>query len=396
MKTPMKIWMTTAAAAVLAVPHLALAQDANGTVHGTVNNAAGQLLASGNVEFTTDRTQPKDAKFAYTFPIGQDGTYSGKDIKPGSYVVYVVQDANFVDRQELTVKAGDNDTLNFDMTREEYIKSLSEEDRKKIEEYKKSSAETTAANKVVANLNSTLQAVRADLKSPTPNFDKDEADMKAATAAKPDESVLWLQLGDVLAAKGDSLAAADRKAGKPASSDADLLKAYADSADAYKKGIDLNAASKKPSPNDQAVGYNQMGNVLAHAGKVSESEAAYEAAAKLVPANAGMYYGNEAAIMYNASQVDASLSDGALAAAEKAIAADPNRPAPYFIKGQVLLQKATLDPKTQKIIAPPGCVDAYQKYLELAPDGPQAPAVKEVLGTLGEKIQTHYKAGSKK
>ena len=28
---------------------------------------------------------------------------------------------------------------------------------------------------------------------------------------------------------------------------------------------------------------------------------------------------------------------------------------------------------------PPGCVDAYQHYLSLAPDGPHAEAVKEVL-----------------
>ena len=44
---------------------------------------------------------------------------------------------------------------------------------------------------------------------------------------------------------------------------------------------------------------------------------------------------------------------------------------------------------------PPGCVDAYQKYLELAPDGPQAPAVKEVLTSLGQKVETKYKASSK-
>jgi len=88
--------------------------------------------------------------------------------------------------------------------------------------------------------------------------------------------------------------------------------------------------------------------------------------------------------------------DGALSAADKAIAADPNRPDPYFIKGQVLIAKTTLDPKTQKLVAPPGCVEAYQKYLELAPDGSQAATVKEVLASLGEKVDTSYKATKKK
>jgi hypothetical protein len=41
-------------------------------------------------------------------------------------------------------------------------------------------------------------------------------------------------------------------------------------------------------------------------------------------------------------------------------------------------------------------VDAYQKYLQLAPDGAHAPAVKEVLASLGEKVDTSYKAGRKK
>ncbi len=103
-----------------------------------------------------------------------------------------------------------------------------------------------------------------------------------------------------------------------------------------------------------------------------------------------MYYNNEAAVLFNAGQ-----NDAALAAAEKAIVADPNRPDPYFIKGQVLIAKSTFDNKTQKLVAPPGCVDAYNKYLELAPNGSQANNVREVLQSLGEKIDTKYKAGKK-
>ena len=104
-----------------------------------------------------------------------------------------------------------------------------------------------------------------------------------------------------------------------------------------------------------------------------------------------MYYGNEAAVLFNAQQ-----NDQALAAAEKAIAADPTKPNPYFIKGQELLQKASVDPKTGKIVAPPGCVDSYQKYLELAPDGPQAPGIRDTLTAMGEKINQRYSAGKKK
>jgi tetratricopeptide (TPR) repeat protein len=103
-----------------------------------------------------------------------------------------------------------------------------------------------------------------------------------------------------------------------------------------------------------------------------------------------MFYNNEAAVLFNTNQMKP-----ALAAAEKAIAADPNRPDPYFIKGQALIGDATVDPKTQKPVAPPGCIEAYQKYLELAPDGPRAPTVKEILAGFDVKIDTKYKAGKK-
>jgi hypothetical protein len=88
----------------------------------------------------------------------------------------------------------------------------------------------------------------------------------------------------------------------------------------------------------------------------------------------------------------ASNLPATLAAADKAIAADPAKPIPYYFKGQALVQNATVDPKTQKIVAPPGCIEAYEKYLELAPDGPMAPEVKQVLEGMGQTIKSSYKA----
>ena len=74
-----------------------------------------------------------------------------------------------------------------------------------------------------------------------------------------------------------------------------------------------------------------------------------------------------------------------MAAADKAIAADPSKPIPYYLKGKALINKATVDPKTQKIVAPPGTTEAYQKYLELAPDGPFAADAKSILAEMGQR-----------
>ena len=114
---------------------------------------------------------------------------------------------------------------------------------------------------------------------------------------------------------------------------------------------------------------------------------AYEKAAKAAPAQAGMYYYNEAATLYNAGKMHE-----AAAAADKAIAADPKRADAYYIKGQALIPKATVDPKTQKIMAPPGCVEAYQQYLELAPTGPHAEEVKGYPGGHRRQVKSNYKA----
>ena len=394
--TTMKIWKTTilmGAAALLGLGWAiaASAQQQTATVHGHVNNPISQPITTGDVKFTKDKTgDPKDRKYTSSFPIGPDGSFKGDGVAPGDYLAIVFQGDKSLDFQEVTLKAGDDKTIDFDMSRADYIAKMTPEERKTLEEYKKKNAAATEANKTILNLNATIKAVRADLASPTPNYDKDQSDMKAAVDSKPDEGLLWVTYADTLQAGGDHLAAADRTAKKAPLTDDAVVKQYTDAGDAYKKGIDLMAASKKPNPADQAIGYNQMGNALAKAGKADAASAAFENAVKLAPANAGMYYNNEAAVLFNASQ-----SDAALAAAEKAIAADPKRPDPYFIKGQVLIAKSTFDQKTQKLVPPPGTVDAYQQYLALAPDGKNAPAVKEVLASLGEKIDTKYSAHHK-
>ena len=217
--------------------------------------------------------------------------------------------------------------------------------------------------------------------------------MQAAVTAKPDEALLYFTQGNVLVSAADAAAADARAQHKSVQSDDTIMKKYQDGIDAFKKGIDLNdaaaAAKKKVNPADTATAWNSVGTAEAKLGKGNDATAAFENAVKFNPAGAGMYYGNEAAILFNAGQTDA-----ANAAAEKAIAADPNKADPYFIRGQALIQKASVD-KSGKIVAPPGCVEAYQKYLELAPDGKNAATVKEILASMGQTITTKYKAGKK-
>jgi tetratricopeptide (TPR) repeat protein len=101
-----------------------------------------------------------------------------------------------------------------------------------------------------------------------------------------------------------------------------------------------------------------------------------------------MYYYNEGAVLTNQGKPDEANQ-----AFDKAIAAEPTRPDPYYQKGLNLLAKATLG-KDGKMIPAPGTAEALNKYLELAPDGKYAQSAKDLLASIGASVQTTF--GSQK
>ncbi len=384
--------LATALLVILAMTHPARSTAqalGSASIHGHVTNPAGMAVNKGEGRLTTDRgADAKDRKYQYKFPIDQNGDYKGTGIAPGNYVVFVFQDDKSLDFNESVVFANSDDkTVNFDMTRPDYLAKMSPEDRKMLEEYKKKNAEIVAGNTKIQNLNALLTQARADNKAG--NYDAAIKAMQDATTAKPDEGILWITLGDAQLGSADAAAKAAKAAGT-STTDPAVAQKYNDAAASYKKGVELNAASKKPSPEAAAAGYNQLGQTYAKMGNAKDAADAYEMAAKTMPANASMYYFNEAATLYNASKLPE-----AEAAADKAIAADPKKAEAYYIKGQALIPQATVDPKTNKIVAPPGCVEAYQTYLELAPDGPHAADVKGILEGIGAQVKSSYKAPKK-
>lgn len=362
-----KLWLALALAAFLPAFAPAVAQDQTGKIHGHIQDPGGVAVTDGIVTLSTDGG--KTAK--YTFKADASGDYKGDGVAAGTYTVSLRKPDTPADKvldqfTEVKVAAGADTAQDFDMSRADYLSKLTPEQRKQLEDLKAKNAEALKENSVIKNLNADLAKAREDNKAK--NYAEAESIMQRDTQAKPDAAVLWLELGTA-------------QAGEKKNSDAET---------SLKKVIELNAASKKPVPELDAAANNSLGEVYANEGKVPEAAAAYDAAAKINPTQAGMYYANEAIIMNRAGQ-----ADGTVAAADKAIAADPNKPIPYYLKGQALLNKATVDPKTGKIVAPPGTVEAYEKYLELAPDGQFAPDVKQVLTEMGQTIKSSYKAGKK-
>jgi tetratricopeptide (TPR) repeat protein len=402
MKRNLSLWLGLAAIALLP----AVAQNPGAKIHGHVTNPVGTPTTKGSVSLTTATqadgpglTSKQSEK--YTFPVSETGEYQG-DVAPGNYTV-IFRDVDtphdkIVDEIDgVKILAGQDALVDIDMSRPAYIEKLSPDKKKELEEIKKKNESVLKTNAVIKALNADILAVNQDLKDAdaahsqavkelgatalpadvkakeeeirTAKYTEIETIMLKDTGMRPNEPILWLDL-------------AQAQAG---------LKKYDDAEPSFKKALDLDSKDpKKLNPSIEGGGNSGLGAVYARTGKVPEANAAFDAAAKANPAAAGTYLKNEAVIFYQLNNGDAQV-----AAAEEAITADPTQAIAYYLKGQGLVQKATIDPKTNKIVAPPGCLEAYQKYLELAPDGPYATEVKGVLEGFGQKIVTSYKAGKK-
>jgi len=121
-----------------------------------------------------------------------------------------------------------------------------------------------------------------------------------------------------------------------------------------------------------------------------EAHAELKKAAELDPPNAGKYYYNLGALMVNAGQNDAAGE-----AFKKAIELTPTYAEAYYQYGVMLVSKAQIA-ADGKVTPAPGTIEAFQKYLELAPTGTYAQPSKDMLATLGSSIQTKFGEAPKK
>ena len=358
----------------------------------------GRLVEQQDFRLTGDGSGDK-----FTFPVDANGDYSG-DAPPGTYSVLYRDQATPKDKvvdqfDNVKIEAGQTIVQDFDLSRPDYIKKLSPEQQKQLDELKKKNAGAVAANALTKQLNVDLGVVVQDIK---------DADAASATAAQElgtgaTKQAIDAKAGEIKTAKYTDVETLMQKDATAAGTRTDVsiifarlgqaklgLKKYDEAEAAFKKALEMESGSKKPNLEVQGLSQSGLGELYARTGKVDQATTAYDAAATANPKSAAVYLKNQAVIYYQTGNAAAQV-----AAADKAIAADPTNPLLYYLKGQGLVGNATVDPKTNKIVLPPGCAEAYQKYLELAPTGPYATDAKSILDSAGQKIQSSYKAGKK-
>jgi tetratricopeptide (TPR) repeat protein len=363
MKRQFILVVLAAMVAALSLP--SVFAQATGTVKGVCTDLEGKPIAGATVEYRSVETGRK-----YSLKTNNKGEFFSLGVSPGKYDVTLSRDGKELfhfNGVPVTLNEETN-VLNFDLKKEQARaaqgQGLSPEQLKQQQEQQ---AKVAKENANIKGLNEKLALSRQAMAAG--NFDQAVQAMTEATQMDATKDLIWFTLGDAYSGAAKKLAATDRAAAKTE---------YAKAVEAYQKAVAI-----KPT----ADYYNNMAQAMAGAGQLDDAVKAYNQAAQLDPTRASMFYFNEGAVQTNSGKIDDAIDSF-----KKVIASDPNKADAYYWMGVNMIGKATL--KGDKMVAPEGTAEAFNKYLELQPNGPFAEPAKQMLASIGATVETTY--GKKK
>jgi tetratricopeptide (TPR) repeat protein len=357
--------------------------QASGTVKGVCKDADGKPIADAIVLWANQDNGQK-----YPLKTNKKGEYFSLGITPGKYNVTIYKNADDEKAGKEADHANnfqvqlDENTLDFDLKKEQEQAAkgvgMTPDQLKQREEEQ---AKVQKENNTIKSLNEKLNAAKAAADANPPDYDSAIADLVAANQIDPSRDLIWFKLGDYY-----------RLSAVKQTDTAEKQKRLDSAVEAYQKAVDIKKAAppdKDPSAAAKTLAayYNNLAEAYAKSNKVDDAVKTYALAAQTDPTSAGQYYFNTGAVLTNAGKVD-----DAIAAFDKVIAADPTKADAYYWKGVNMIGKATL--QGDKMVAPPGTAEAFQKYLELQPTGTYADPAKQMLASIGASVETKF--GNKK
>jgi len=349
--------------------------QSSGSVKGICTDSDGKPIAQGTVEWIGLENAHK-----FTLKTNNKGEYFSLGVFTGDYDVKLSKDGKEIFKFNKVHVGLEEKSLDFNMMIEQANSAKAQgktpEQIKAEEELK---AKAAKEHNTIAALNDKIKL--AGLSIDAGDYDAAIATLNDANQIDSTRDPIWALLGDAYRLSGPKQTDSDEK-----------LKRYDMAIASYQKAIDMRSASeqaKKETDNNQKLAgyYNNLADAYAKSNKTADAVANYNKAIAQDPAHQAKYLFNEGAIFTNTGKVDE-----AIAAFDKVIAADPTRASAYYWKGVNLLGKATL--KGDKMIAPDGTAEAFQKYLDLEPNGQFAEAAKGMLTSIGATVETGF--GTKK
>lgn len=348
----------------------------DGKIQGTIIDFDGKPYADLTIKIKGEQGNTQETK------TDSNGKFVFNAIKTGKYTVtmLVPQMAKPYDQQTLVQSGTPSDVnVNFKELLEKQNPGAAAELKKQKEEQQKTGAMKEHFNNGVTFLEQERAAKAALATTPADQRDAAKANVldlsnkavaefqeaqKIAPEKDPNHHLFWARMGEAydLAGRND-----------------DAINAY------------QQAVAAKP---DNAGYYNNLGNVLARSGKIDDARTAYTKSAELDPPNAGLAWRNFGISLYQAQRMQEAVEP-----LKKATEVDPKSAQAWYLLGACLVASADFKQVGDKyeVTLKPGTVEAYQKAIDLDPNGPWGKQAKDGLAQVNQLtggIQT--KVGGKK
>ena len=348
------------------------------TIEGLVKGADGKPVQGAEVRIT--RT---DIKGNYKTKTDKKGHYLYMGLPMGMYNVEVWVDGKIAGQPQNKIKTtpGDPIPVNFDLhadqadaqakqaamqkaaetgqVTDDMRRGMSKEQIAAMEKQVKEQSEKMKKNKELNDaFNEGMTALQAK------QYDQAIAAFDKAGTLDPSQLAVWTNLADAYMknSEGKTGPAFDEN---------------------VQKGLETYQKAVTMKPDDAGL-HNNYALALAKAKKFDETQLELKKAADLDPTNGGKYYYNLGALLVNSGQTGPA-SD----AFKKAIELTPTYADAYYQYGISLMGQAKTD-SSGKVIPVPGTAEAFQKYLELQPNGQWAESAKGMLASLGATIETNF------
>jgi tetratricopeptide (TPR) repeat protein len=340
------IFCTVALFESVLVPRAAAQGD--GVVRGQIMDVTGKPWADMGIQLVSDQGVKQDTK------TDKSGNYSFRNLKPGVYSVFVILPApNKPFESKVQVQSGTEDKadLNFKDIVAKQGSAATEQIKKQEEEKAKFEGMKQHFAAGIALLDQERKAKEDAGKAPADQRDAAKAKVtdlgnqavtefiaaqKAATEKDANHHIIWAKLAEAY----------------------DLAGRNDEAINAYQQAI-----AAKP---DVSGYYNNLGNVQARSGKVDDARASYTKSAELDPPNAATAWRNFGISLYNAGRLKEAVEP-----LKKASELDPKNPQVWYLLGAALVGSMETKKNGDKLefIIQPGTVEAYQKAVELDPNG---------------------------
>jgi tetratricopeptide (TPR) repeat protein len=340
----------------------------------------GQVRDLENKPFQGVSVSIKNTEMGQTYEVKTDknGNYLQAGLRGGVYEITMKVKDTVVYQAKIRIASGEDheENVNFKDIQAQQGAAATEAQKKAEEESKKFEGVKGHFEAAIAGLEQAKQ-IRAEMQS-TPSDQRGPIREKLGQVAE--------QAATEFQAAGQAMSETDvnrhvvmAKLGETY----EVEGKYEEAAAAYQKAVELRP--------ENAGYYNNLGNILAKLGKIPEAQAAYQKSATIDPPNAANAWRNLGIVLFQSGNYKDAVDP-----LKKSLDLDPKSAQGWYVLGATLVGLMDTKKEGDKLIPilQPGTVEAYQKCVDLDPNGPYGAQAREGLAQLqamGLGIETKVK-----